>query len=107
MDAFSRAIVGWSTSDVTKLELVERALQMAIDRRRPAIGSGLVHHSDSEYVGAGVPGVLTLTAMDATGCRCQVAPGRPDPHSDGRSLPGYVGRPGAPGEAPRLAEGVT
>src|SRR5690349_20255576 len=46
MDAFSRAIVGWSTSDVTKLELVETALQMALDRRRPPVGSGLVHHSD-------------------------------------------------------------
>jgi putative transposase len=51
LDAFSRAIVGWSTSDVSKLELVETALQMALDRRRPAIGSGLVHHSDrgSQY----------------------------------------------------------
>ena len=51
MDAFSRAIVGWSTSDVTKLELVETTLQMALDRRRPAAGSGLVHHSDrgSQY----------------------------------------------------------
>jgi putative transposase len=51
LDAFSRAIVGWSTSDVSKLELVETALQMALGRRRPAIGSGLVHHSDrgSQY----------------------------------------------------------
>jgi putative transposase len=51
MDAFSRAIVGWSTSDVTKLELVQTALQMALDRRRPPTGSGLVHHSDrgSQY----------------------------------------------------------
>jgi putative transposase len=50
LDAFSRAIVGWSTSDVTKLELVEAALQMALDRRRPA-GGGLIHHSDrgSQY----------------------------------------------------------
>jgi len=51
MDAFSRAIVGWTTSDVTKLELVETALQMAVDRRRPPPGGGLVHHSDrgSQY----------------------------------------------------------
>jgi putative transposase len=50
LDAFSRAIVGWSTSDVTKVELVETALQMALDRRQP-IGGGLIHHSDrgSQY----------------------------------------------------------
>jgi len=51
LDAFSRVIVGWSTSDVMKLRLVETALQMALDRRRPPAGSGLVHHSDrgSQY----------------------------------------------------------
>ena len=51
LDAFSRAIVGWSTSDVSKLELVKTALQMALDRRRPPAGGGLVHHSDrgSQY----------------------------------------------------------
>lgn len=51
LDAFSRAIVGWATSAVAKLELVETALQMALDRRRPPVGSGLVHHSDrgSQY----------------------------------------------------------
>jgi putative transposase len=51
LDAFSRAIVGWSTSDVSKLKLVEAALQMALNRRRPPVGSGLVHHSDrgSQY----------------------------------------------------------
>jgi putative transposase len=50
LDAFSRAIVGWSTSDVTKLALVEAALQMALDRRQPVAG-GLIHHSDrgSQY----------------------------------------------------------
>jgi putative transposase len=50
LDAFSRAIVGWSTSDVTKVELVEAALQMALDRRQP-LGGGLIHHSDrgSQY----------------------------------------------------------
>ena len=50
LDAFSRAIVGWSTSDATRLELVEAALQMALDRRQPIAG-GLIHHSDrgSQY----------------------------------------------------------
>jgi putative transposase len=51
MDAFSRVIVGWSTSDVPKLELVDTALQMALNRRGPAADSGLIHHSDrgSQY----------------------------------------------------------
>jgi len=57
-----------------------------------------------------VPGVLTRTAADARGCWCQAAPGLPDPHfrlTGVLSFPGYVGCPGAPGEAPRLAGGVT
>jgi putative transposase len=50
LDAFSRAIVGWSTSDVSRLALVEAALRMALDRRQPVAG-GLIHHSDrgSQY----------------------------------------------------------
>jgi putative transposase len=50
LDVFSRACVGWSLSDVRNVELVEAALAMALQRRRPA-PSGLVHHSDrgSQY----------------------------------------------------------
>ena len=44
MDLYSRRIVGWSLSRNLKTELVERALVMAIGRRRP--GTGLIHHSD-------------------------------------------------------------
>jgi len=44
MDLYSRRIVGWSLSKNLKTELVERALVMAIGRRRP--GTGLIHHSD-------------------------------------------------------------
>jgi putative transposase len=50
VDCFSRRVVGWSIADHMRAELVVDALQMAVDRRRPA--PGLVHHSDqgSQYV---------------------------------------------------------
>lgn len=44
LDCFSRKIVGWAMDPVADAPLVARALQMAVDRRRP--GEGLVHHSD-------------------------------------------------------------
>jgi transposase InsO family protein len=44
MDLFSRKIVGWSMSATLHASIVIDALQMAIDRRRPA--AGLIHHSD-------------------------------------------------------------
>jgi transposase InsO family protein len=52
MDCFSRMIVGWSMSDSLKGPLVNAALRMALERRRP--GEGLIHHSDrgSQYAAA-------------------------------------------------------
>jgi transposase InsO family protein len=49
-DAFSRRIVGWAMAEHMHSELVVEALEMALDRRRPA--AGLVHHSEqgSQYV---------------------------------------------------------
>ena len=44
LDCFSRLIVGWCMLPTLRLELVERALEMAVARRRPA--PGLIHHSD-------------------------------------------------------------
>jgi putative transposase len=44
LDCYSRLIVGWCMLSTLRLELVERALQMAVARRRPE--PGLVHHSD-------------------------------------------------------------
>jgi putative transposase len=44
LDAYSRKIVGWSTSNHLKTELVVDAVNMAIYNRRPA--SGLIHHYD-------------------------------------------------------------
>ena len=64
LDAFSRRVVGWSMADHLHTELVLDALDMAISQRDPA--PGLIHHADSEYVGAGALGL-------------------PDPHSDGRA----------------------
>jgi len=44
LDVFSRRVVGWSMSANQNTELVTRALQMAVTRRRP--GGVVVHHSD-------------------------------------------------------------
>ena len=50
LDACTRRVVGWSMADHLRAELVVDALDMALWNRRPA--AGLVHHSDSENVGA-------------------------------------------------------
>jgi putative transposase len=46
VDAWSRRVIGWSIADHLRTELVADALDMAIWRRRPAPGSGLIHHAD-------------------------------------------------------------
>lgn len=46
VDAWSRRVVGHSIADHLRTELVIDALDMAIWRRRPQPGSGLVHHAD-------------------------------------------------------------
>jgi transposase InsO family protein len=50
LDAGSRRVVGWSLADHLRTELALDALDMALDRRRPA--PGLIHHSDrgSQYL---------------------------------------------------------
>jgi putative transposase len=49
IDLYSRMIVGWGMADHMRVELVLRALEMAVARRRPE--RGVVHHSDhgSQY----------------------------------------------------------
>ena len=49
LDLYSRMVVGWSMSGSCDEELVERALDQALARRRP--DPGLLHHSDrgSQY----------------------------------------------------------
>ena len=44
LDLFARKIVGWSMHDRPNLEVTLRALDMALEQRRPA--PGLVHHTD-------------------------------------------------------------
>jgi putative transposase len=44
LDLYSRAVVGWSMSDCCDEALAEKALNMAVARRRPK--AGLLHHSD-------------------------------------------------------------
>ena len=44
LDAYSRKVVGWALDRTLEARLAVEALQMALDKRRPA--PGLVHHSD-------------------------------------------------------------
>jgi transposase InsO family protein len=44
IDLYSRLVVGWSMKDNPKQELVNEALLMAVERRRP--DPGLIHHTD-------------------------------------------------------------
>ena len=48
LDAFSRKIVGWAMETSLRVELVLKALNMALEQRRP---TGVIHHSDqgSQY----------------------------------------------------------
>jgi transposase InsO family protein len=46
IDTFARRIVGWRVSRTAHAAFVLDALEQAIHARKPAKGSGLVHHSD-------------------------------------------------------------
>jgi putative transposase len=46
IDSFARRIVGWRVSQSAQAALVLDALEQAPYARRPAPGSGLIHHSD-------------------------------------------------------------
>ena len=50
LDLYSRRIVGWSMQARIGQDLVMAALTMALWQRQPR--PGLLHHSDSEYMGA-------------------------------------------------------
>ena len=58
IDLYSRFIVGWATSAVHDQQLVTRALDMAVRRRRP--DAGRLHHSDqgTQYTGEAFQRVL-------------------------------------------------
>jgi transposase InsO family protein len=44
IDLYSRLVVGWSMKDRPNQELVNEALLMAVEQRRPK--PGLIHHTD-------------------------------------------------------------
>jgi len=47
MDLYSRRIIGWSIHKRMIVDLVERAIQMALNLRKPT--KGLIFHSDRGY----------------------------------------------------------
>lgn len=52
VDVHSRRVVGWAMDSHQRSELAERALQMALQHRRPAPGLILHHDRGSQYTGA-------------------------------------------------------
>ena len=70
IDAFSRRVVGWSMENHLRSELVEGALDMVLEKRRP---EGVIYHSDqgSQYTSV------------AFGKRCRQAGVRPSMGSVG------------------------
>ena len=63
LDLYSRRVVGWAMSDRITSDLVESALIMAIDQRRP--DPGLLHHSDrgSQYAAGDYQQLLSANNM--------------------------------------------
>jgi putative transposase len=92
IDAFARRIVGWRASRTAHAGFVLDALEQAVHQRRPAKGTGLVHHSDSQRIEAssrtsGSRKRWTVWYVGAAGCPVWF-----DPHSDRLdvSFPGPV-----------------
>ena len=52
VDACSRRVVGWAMDSQQRLDLTERALDMALQHRRPKPGLILHHDRGSQYTGA-------------------------------------------------------
>jgi putative transposase len=66
LDLYSRMVVGWSMSGNCDEELIERALEHAVIRRRP--GAGLLHHSDrgSQYTSHAYQAYLQQSGIQAS-----------------------------------------
>ncbi len=65
IDAFARRIVGWRVSRTAHASFVLDTLEQAIHARKPAKGSGLVHHSDSvQYLSIEYSGRLAEAGID-------------------------------------------
>ena len=68
LDLYSRRVVGWSASGNLSRQLPLRALQIALDNRRPE--PGLVHHSDR---GVQYASIDYQTALTRAGLRCSMS----------------------------------
>jgi putative transposase len=66
LDLFDRQVVGWAMGERITTELTLRALQMALQQRRP--GPGLLHHSDqgSQYTDRRYQAVLAAQGIEAS-----------------------------------------
>jgi len=66
LDLFDRQVVGWAMDGRITTKLTLRALQMALQQRRP--GPGLVHHSDqgSQYTDRRYQAVLAAHGIEAS-----------------------------------------
>ncbi len=73
LDLWSRCVVGWATGETLHARLATRALQMALQHRRPA--HGLLHHSDRgvQYASGEYHAELTTAGLIASMSR----PGNP------------------------------
>ena len=74
LDAFSRRAIGWALEGTLEARLAVAALEMALERRRPA--PGLVHHSDQGVQYASHDYVALLQAHECrSACRAAAIPG--------------------------------
>jgi putative transposase len=66
LDAHSRRVIGWSLESHLEATLAIRALQMAIERRKPK--PGMIHHSDRgiQYACADYAEVLTAAGIQGS-----------------------------------------
>ena len=66
LDLWSRRVVGWATAETLHARLATRALQMAIQHRRPP--NGLLHHSDRgvQYASGEYRSLLTAAGLEAS-----------------------------------------
>jgi putative transposase len=66
LDLFGRRVVGWAMDERMTTDLTLRALQMALQQRRP--GPGLVHHSDqgSQYTDGRYQALLARHGIQAS-----------------------------------------
>ena len=66
LDLWSRCVVGWATGETLHARLATRALQMAVQHRRPP--AGVLHHSDRgvQYASGEYRAELTAAGLTAS-----------------------------------------